>query len=256
MANIKKGILGILLLILIVFTVLFLANAYNTGKIGNKAEKIADTFAQDIVGTWIGKYSISKITFNEDKTTSLTMLGVAVNGTYSDEYDLENETHTLTLKYNTVLGISVERKYKAKLDEDKLKLTDTQLDTVELRYTREGSVSGETTSSNEETTIYNPGADVYINEIIGKWEDSNGTNSGYEFFDNSTVSIKLMGISYNGEYSISVDEETNKCLVKITYASVAGLKVNNSYYVTIADDVLTLTQKGAESISAIYKRAA
>ena len=252
MANIKKAVLGIVLLILIIFTVVFVADAYNTGKIGNKAEKVADTFAQNIVGTWTGKYSVSKITFKDDGTTSLTMLGVALDGTYSDKYDLETEKHTLTIKYKTVLGLSVERSYDAKLDEDKLKLTDTQLDSVELRYTR----TGEADSSSEkgETTVYNPGIDVYSKEILGKWQDSHGTNSGYEFIDDSTVTIKLMGISYNGTYSVSIEEETNKCLVKITYASVAGLKVNNSYYVSIADGIMTLTQRGAENISTTYKK--
>lgn len=252
MANIKKAVLGIVLLVLIIFTVVFVADAYNTGKIGKKAEKMADTFTQDIVGTWTGKYSISRITFNADGTTSLTMLGVALDGTYSDKFDLETEKHTLTIKYDTVLGLSVERSYDAKLDEDSLKLTDTQLDSVELRYTR----TDETDSSdaNKETTVYNPGIDVYSKEIIGKWQDLLGTNSGYEFIDESTVSIKLMGISYNGTYSVSIDEATNKCLLQITYASVAGFKVNNSYYVTIADDVMTLVQKGAENIKASYTK--
>jgi len=257
MQNIKKGILGIVLLVLIIFTVIFLANSYNTGKIGNKAEKIADTFAQDIVGTWTGKYSISRITFKEDGTTSLNMLGVAVDGTYTDSFDLETEKHTLTLKYTTVLGLSVERTYEAKLDKesDKLKLTDTQLDSVELRYTRTPSAAEGSSEVNEaSTTAFNPGIDVYITEIKGKWQDSNGTNSGYEFNNDGTVNIKLLGVSYTGEYSVSIDEATNKCLVKITYASVAGLKVNNSYYVTIADDVLTLTQKGA-NISVTYNKA-
>lgn len=256
MANLKKAILGIILLVLIIFTALFIGNAYNTGKIGHKAEKIADTFSQDIIGSWTGKYQISGITFMEDGKTSLTMLGVALDGTYSDKYDIETEKHTLTLKYKTVLGLSVERSYFAKLDGDKLKLTDTQLDSVELRYTRSGAAdeTAEITEKNEnaETTVYNPGVEVYSKELLGAWKDSNGTNSGYEFFDDSTVSIKLMGISYEGKYSVSIDEATNKCLLKITYASVAGINVNNSYYVTIADGVLTLSQKGAESISATY----
>lgn len=257
MSAIKKAIAGIVLLAVIIFTAIFLTNAYNTGKIGHKAEKIADTFAQDIVGTWTGKYSISAITFNEDGTTSLTMLGVALDGTYSDNYDLDKQEHTLTLKYETVLGISVERSFKAKLDEDSLKLTDTQVDSVELRYTKGTSDSTENNSQtedvNENTTVYNPGIEVYEKEILGEWESTKGTNSGYNFTDGSTVTIKLMGVSYDGKYSVSIDENTNQCLLKITYASVAGVNIDNSYYVTIADDVLSLTQKGA-SISASYTK--
>ena len=258
MANIKKAVAGLLVLVLLIFTVVFLADAYNKGKIGSKAEKIADTFAEDIIGTWTGMYSVSGITFKEDGQTSLTMLGVALEGTYSDSYDLETEVHTLTLKYNTVLGISVERSYTAKLDGDSLKLVDTQLESVELRYTRTdaGQPADESQgNAEEETTVYNPGVEVYQNELLGKWNSTRGTNSGYEFVDSSTVSIKLMGVSYNGKYSISVDEATNQCILKITYASLAGMNIENTYFVTIADDVLSLTQKGAENISVTYTRA-
>ena len=254
MQNIKKAAVGIVLLVVILFTVVFLANAYNTGKIGHKADKIADTFAEDIIGSWTGKYQISGITFKEDGKTSLNMLGVALDGTYSDSYDLETKTHTLTLKYKTVLGLSVERSYEAKLDGDKLRLTDTQLDSVELRYTRNGASDEAETGSEKKTEIYNPGIDIYKKEILGKWNSSTGTNSGYEFIDESTVSIRLMGVSYEGTYSVSIDEATQQCLMKIDYASVAGIKISNSYYVIIADDVLTLTQKGA-NISTTFTKA-
>lgn len=258
MKSIGKALVGIVVLALLIFTVIFLANAYNTGKIGNKAEKIADTFSEDIVGTWTGKYSISAITFNADSTTTLTMLGVDINGTYSDSYDLETQKHTLTLKYQTVLGISVERSFEAKLDEDSLKLTDTQLDSVELRYTKASADSGEKGNGNNETTektVYNPGVDVYKRELIGEWISSNSQTSGYKFFDDSTVEIKLMGIGNTGKYSLSIDEETNRCMLEITYASVIGVDISNRYYITIADDVLTLTQRGAESLVTTYTKA-
>lgn len=256
MANIKKAIAGLALLAVLIFTIVFLSNAYNTGKIGHKADKIADTFAQDIVGTWTGKYQISGITFKEDGTTSLTMLGVALDGTYEDSFDLETEKHTLTLKYSTILGISVERKYEAKLDGDKLRLTDVEHDMVELRYTRENTASDaetETGENGKEKTVFNPGVDVYQKELLGKWTSTANANSGYEFIDESTVSIKLMGVSYNGTYTMTFDENENQCLLKINYASVAGMKISNSYYVSIADNVLTLKQKGA-GISTTYEK--
>lgn len=264
MKYIGKALVGIVVLALLIFTVVFLANAYNTGKIGNKAEKIADTFTEDIVGTWTGKYSISAITFNEDSTTSLTMLGIALNGTYSDSYDLETQKHTLTLKYQTVLGISVERTFEAKLEEDSLKLTDTQLDSVELRYTRAGAESGEKVSNENknpdskndetETTVYNPGADVYKQALIGEWVSSNSPNSGYKFAEDSSIEIKLMGIGNTGSYSVSVDEATNRCVLEINYATVLGVDISNRYYITIADDVLSLAQRGAESITTTYTK--
>lgn len=256
MANIKKAIAGLALLAVLIFTIVFISNAYNTGKIGHKADKIADTFAQDIVGTWTGKYQISGITFKEDGTTSLTMLGVALDGTYDDSFDLETEKHTLTLKYNTILGISVERKFEARLDEDKLRLTDVEHDMVELRYTRENTASdaeNKTGADSKETKVFNPGIDVYQKEILGKWTSTVNANSGYEFVDESTVSIKLLGVSYDGTYSMSFDEGTNQCLVKINYASVAGMKISNSYYVSIADNILTLKQMGA-NISTTYEK--
>lgn len=256
MANIKKAIAGLALLAVLIFTIVFISNAYNTGKIGHKADKIADTFAQDIVGTWTGKYQISGITFKEDGTTSLTMLGVALDGTYDDSFDLETEKHTLTLKYNTILGISVERKFEARLDEDKLRLTDVEHDMVELRYTRENTASdaeNKTGADSKGTKVFNPGIDVYQKEILGKWTSTVNANSGYEFVDESTVSIKLLGVSYDGTYSMSFDEGTNQCLVKINYASVAGMKISNSYYVSIADNILTLKQMGA-NISTTYEK--
>ena len=251
-----KWLIAVGIVILITFTAAFLINSYNKGDIGNKAEKVAADFSQQLEGTWTGKYQISGITFKEDGTTSLTMLGVALDGTYDDSFDLETEKHTLTLKYNTILGISVERKFEARLDEDKLRLTDVEHDMVELRYTRENTASdaeNKTGADSKGTKVFNPGIDVYQKEILGKWTSTVNANSGYEFVDESTVSIKLLGVSYDGTYSMSFDEGTNQCLVKINYASVAGMKISNSYYVSIADNILTLKQMGA-NISTTYEK--
>ena len=242
----------------IVLGILGLSSAYNNGKIGHKAQKVADTFTTDIIGSWTGKHSVSKMEFKDDGTIALTMLGVVIDGTYSDSYDLNTQVHTLTLKYSTVLGVSVERSYVAKLDGDKLSLTDTQFDSAKLYYTRDAANSTATKDNkkdkSDKSEIYNPGIDVYQQEILGEWKVTNGKNSGYTFKDSSTVSIKLLGVSYDGTYSVSVDEATGRCELKITYASLAGLNVSNRYYVTIADDVLTLTQIGAESVSTTYQK--
>lgn len=253
MKLIQKIIVGILVVALLIFTSVFVLNAYNTGKIGDKAGKVADTFTEDIVGSWTGQHSISKIEFKADGTTSLTMLGIVLNGEYSDSYDLEKEIHTLKIKYNTSLGLSVERYFTAELTDDKLSLIDTQIDSVKMIYSRESSSSDEAVSE-EKTTIYNPGLDVYKQELLGEWLSEKLSNSGYNFKDESTVHLKIYGVGYDGKYSVSIDPANNRCLLKINYVSVAGVNVSNSYYVTIEDDILTLTQKGYESVSTSYKK--
>lgn len=252
--NLGVSIGALAIVAVIVLGIVALSSAYNSGKFGNKAEKVEKSFLEQLVGTWNGKYSISGMTFEEDGTTSLKMLGVALDGTFSDSYDIESDVHTLTLKYKTVLGVSVERNYIAKIeDEDKLILKDKELDSIELRYTRSTVQADSSDEENTESeTVYNPGIDVYQEGLLGKWKSSTGTNSGYEFVDASTVTIKLLGVSYDGKYSISVDEATGKCKLKITYVSLVGVNISNSYYVSIADNVLTLNQIGAESISANY----
>ncbi len=255
MKLIRKLLVSLLVLILVGFTVFFVLDAYNTGKIGDKAGKISTDFTQDIVGTWNGKYSISQITFNDDGTTSLTMLGVVLEGEYSDSYDLQTQVHTIKLKYTTSVGLSVERYFEADLVEDKLTLVDTQLDSVKMVYTRGELNEASSNDSEESTTLYNPGLDVYKNELLGVWEASDSQNSGYEFRENSSVYLKLMGIGYEGNYSVSIEDGTNRCVVTITYASLGGVSINNSYYVSIEDGTLTLTQKGLESFSTTYMRA-
>ena len=253
MKLIQKVIVGVLVVALLSFTAVFILNAYNTGKIGDKAGKIADTFTEDIVGTWTGKYSISKMEFKADGTTSLTMLGIVLNGEYSDSYDLEKEVHTLTVRYKTSLGLSVERIFTAELKDDILSLIDSQLDSVKMIYTRENA-SGENNGETDKTEIYNPGIDVYKKELIGEWLSDRLSNSGYVFKDESTVHLKVYGVGYDGKYSVSIDPETNRCVLKINYVSVAGVTVSNTYFVAIEEDILTLTQKNYESISTSYQK--
>lgn len=249
--NIGITIGALALVAAIVLGIVFLSSAYNDGKFGHKAEKVAETFSEELAGSWSGKHSISGLTFSEDGTVKLNMLGVTLDGTFSDSYDIEKDIHTLTLKYSTVLGVSIERSYRASINEDKLTLVDTQLDSVEIVYTKNNAQQSTENEKTESSTVYNPGKEVYQQELLGKWNISNGKNSGYEFVDESTVSIRLLGVSYNGKYTVSVDD-TGRCVLKITYVSLAGMNISNSYYVTIADNVLTLTQIGAESISLSY----
>ncbi len=255
MKIIRNVIIGVLVIGLLAFTAVFMLNAYNTGKIGDKAGKIADTFTEDIVGTWKGQHSISQITFNEDGTTSLTMLGIVLNGEYSDSYNLESEEHTLKIKYSTSLGISVERYFKAELKEDKLSLIDTQFDSVKMIYYRDDVLYTDAqTTDSKETTVYNLGIDVYQKEIIGEWLSEDVPNSGYEFRPDSSVYLKIYGVGYDGTYSVSIDPVTQRCVLKVNYISVAGVTVSNSYYVTIDNDTLVLAQKSMENILTTYKK--
>lgn len=255
MKLIRNVIIGVLIIALLAFTAAFVLNAYNTGVIGNKAEKVADTFTEDIIGKWYGEHSISQIEFKEDGSVSLTLLGVVLNGQYSDSYDLETQKHTLKVKYSGSFGISVERYFIAELVEDKLSLVDTQFDSVKMIYSSgDGLYTESDASEKNKTTVYNPGIKTFSQDIIGEWVSNEIPNSGYEFKDNSAVFLKIYGVGYDGTYSVSIHPPTNRCVLKINYISVAGVTVSNSYYVTIEDDLLTLTQKNYENINAVYKR--
>ncbi len=255
MKLIRNIIIGVLVLALLGFTTVFVLNAYNTGKIGNKAEKVADTFTEDIIGTWNGQHSISQITFKDDGTVSLTLLGVALNGEYSDSYDLETEKHTLKVKYSGSFGISVERYFVAELEEDRLSLIDTQFDSVKMIYFRDGVLySDPETTEAQKSNVYNPGIETYSKDIIGEWLSDDVPNSGYEFRADSTVFLKIYGLGYDGTYAVSIDPATNRCVLKVNYISVAGVTVSNSYYVTIEDGTLTLAQKSYENITSVYNK--
>ncbi len=254
MKIVKRTIIGVLVVALLAFTAVFVLDAYNTGKFGNKAGKTAEDFTESILGTWVGQYSLSRVTFEPDGKAVLTMLGVELDADYSDSYNLETKTHTLTLRYNTSIGLSVERYFTARLDGDRLFLTDSQFESVTMRYTRTKDVSEES-DSKEDKTVYNPGIEVYQKEILGKWISSVSKNSGYEFREDSTVYIKTIGVGTEGTYNVSIDKTTNACVLKVNYISIVGMNISNSYYVTIEDDLLALTQVGAENIKTTYMKS-
>lgn len=262
MKVIKKVIIFVLVVALLAFTAVYLINAYNSGKIGNKAEKVAADFETELLGTWNGTYSISSLTFDKEEKASITMLGIKLDGTYSDTYDLEKAEHTLTLNYNSSLGISVTRTYVATVNDNKLTLVDTQAGSIQMTYTK-GNANNEAASATGKTeqdtttltTGYNPGIEVFSSNLMGKWVSSTNSNSGYTFVDSSTVTVSLIGVNYNGTHSVYVEENTNKYVLKITYASVAGINISNSYYTAIDDNNLTLIQKGADSIHANYTKS-
>ncbi len=260
MSNVKKSILEILAVVLVVFTVAFILNAYNKGEIGNKAEKVAKTFAEELEGTWNGKGEISSITFMKDGKTSLNVLGVRIDGEFSDSYDIPNEKHTLKLKYKTIMGVSVEREFTAELKEDKLTLIDNQLKLVTLEYRRsDGTEASEVQTSADITEAKEKKSEKQDIEklkknLLGEWRDSSGTNSGYEFKEDGTVTIKLLGVSYDGTYTVTVDGETGRNLVRVTYAKLGVTKVTNGYFAVIEDGVLSLTQRGAEKVVLNYTK--
>lgn len=260
MSNVKKSILEILAVVLVVFTVVFLLNAYNKGEIGNKAEKVAKTFAEELEGTWYGKGEISAMTFMKDGKTSLKVLGVAVDGEFSDSYDIPKEKHTLKLKYKTIMGVSVEREFEAELKEDKLTLIDNQLKFVTLEFrradgtepTEEQTAADKTEETKKESS---QSVEALQKNLIGEWRDSSGTNSGYEFKEDGSVTIKLLGVSYDGTYTVTVDGETGRNLIRVTYAKLGVTKVTNGYFAVIDDGVLSLTQRGAEKVVLRYTKA-
>ena len=254
MKFVKKIIIGVLVLGLLAFTAVFVLDAYNTGKIGDKAGKTAEDFTESILGTWTGQNALSRIIFNADGKATVTLLGVELDAVYTDSYNLETQRHTLSLRYNTSLGLAVERYFTARIDGDKLMLVDSQFESVTMWYTRADEADSES-DGKEEQTVYNPGIEVYQKELIGKWVSSVSKNSGYEFREDSTVYIKTIGVGSEGTYNISIDATTNACVLKVNYVSVAGMNISNSYYVTIEEDLLTLTQIGAENIKTTYMKS-
>ena len=94
----------------------------------------------------------------------------------------------------------------------------------------------------------------YAEALLGKWVSRLNTASGYEFVDYSTVRISLAGISTDGTYTLSLNEN-GRCEVKINYVSLAGMTVSNTYIAEIGKTELTLIQKNAESVSVTYVKA-
>lgn len=271
MKHIKAFIASAVVIALLIFTAVFVVSAYNTGKIGNKDEKVANGFVEDIQGVWKNTSTgtiaskVNSVRFGEDGKLTVVVLGQTASGTYTDEYDLDSKKHTLTVKGNIYGGFSIERSFDAVLDEDKdtLTLKDTKgsfdftlVKTDETELTTEKTTKPEKTteSKSEETTALTGDAAKFADALLGKWTSKLNTASGYEFVDYSTVRISLVGFSTDGTYSLSVNEN-GQCELKINYVSLAGVTVSNTYIAEIGETELTLIQKNAESVSVTYNKA-
>lgn len=262
MKKIKVLIISVVVVALVGFTATYLITAYNKGDIGHKAEKIADEFENQLVGSWKGKYQISKLKFNEDNTVSLTILGATVNGKYEDTYDIKNDKHTVEITY-TEFGLSVSREFKVSIYNDVMVLVDSKIESVEMRYTRTDGTEEETTTevsnklveditsnttvTNETVPVYNKDTEAVYKKLLGKWNSNTNSSSGYEFFDNSIAKVTLLGISYNGTYSLSLEEETGKCVLTVVYATVGNIEIRNRSYVEFKEEgslEMTLVETG------------
>lgn len=271
MKFIKWLIASVVVVALLIFTAVFVINAYNTGRIGNKDEKVANEFIEEIQGVWKNTSTgtvaskVSTVRFGEDGRLTVIVLGQTVGGTYSDEYDLDSKKHILTVKGNIYGGLSIERSFEASLNEDKdtltLKDTNGSFDFT-LVKTDETELTTEKTTQKQETTVRKtdkpiaPTGDTakYAEALLGKWGSRLNMASGYEFVDYSTVRISLAGISTDGTYTLSLNEN-GRCEVKINYVSLAGMTVSNTYIAEIGETELTLIQKNAESVSVTYVKA-
>lgn len=271
MKYIKWLIASVVVVALLIFTAVFVINAYNTGKIGNKDEKTAADFVEDIQGIWKNTSTgtvaskVNSVRFGEDGKLTVVVLGQTASGTYTDEYDLDSKKHTLTVKGNVYGGLSIERSFEATLNEDKDTLTlkdtkgsfdftlvktdETELTTVKTTQTEKTTVP-KTSKSSEITGD----TAQYAEALLGKWTSKLSSASGYEFVDSSTVRISLVGFSTDGTYSLSVNEN-GQCELKINYVSLAGMTVSNTYIAEIGETELTLIQKNAESVSVTYVKA-
>jgi len=262
MKYVSKIIIALVIVGIIAFTGIFLLTQYNTGKIGNKAEKMAAEFNEQLEGTWKGEYSISKLTFDDSDTVTLTLLGANVDGEYKTKYDLESETYTITVKYTTILGVSVDLKFIAELEEDTLTLTEKKISSIEMKYTRfNGTEDDDDTTkstsaksdSTQETIKLDKKNEKIRSSLMGNWISQKNSASGYTFAEDGTVRVSLLGVSYDGTYTLSTDEN-NKLSVTIVYASVAGLEVRNSFYVDIDSNILTFSEVSDNSVKLYYTR--
>ena len=118
MKYIKWLIASVVVVALLIFTSVFVINAYNTGRIGNKDEKVANEFIEEIQGVWKNTSTgtvaskVSTVRFGEDGRLTVIVLGQTAGGTYSDEYDLDSKKHILTVKGNIYGGLSIERSFE------------------------------------------------------------------------------------------------------------------------------------------------
>lgn len=265
MKCIKILIASVLVVALLIFTAIFVVDAYNTGKIGNKDERVALGFVEDIEGTWKNTSSgsiasmVSGARFSENGELTVWTFGQKASGEYSDTYDLDTKQHTLTVKGNIYGGLSIERDFTAELEKDTLTLKDTK---SSLSFTLVRAEENELTT--EKTTTAQPKTEKstkseatsavpknYSKAILGKWVSKLSSASGYEFAEDSTVKISLIGFTTEGSYTMTMDEN-GECELSIKYISVAGVSVSNTYFVEVDQAQLKLTQKGAEAVSVTY----
>ena len=273
MKYIKWLIASIVVVVLLIFTAIFVVNAYNTGKIGNKDEKVASDFTEDIQGVWKNTSTgtiaskITKVSFDENGKLTVVILGQTAEGTYRDEYDLDTKKHTLTVKGNIYGGLSVERAFDAVLNEDKdtLNLKDTgstlefilvKTDETELNTEKPTSAVNEKTTvqkteKSEKTSAVSGDTGSYAKALLGKWTSKLSSASGYEFVDSSSVKISLVGFTADGTYSLAMNEN-GQCEIQINYANLAGVTVSNTYILELTENEMTLVQKNAESVSVTY----
>lgn len=270
MKYIKWLIASVVVVALLIFTAVFVVNAYNTGKIGNKDEKVAADFVEDICGVWNNTSTgsiaskVSKVRFDSNGRLTVVVLGQTADGTYSDEYDLDSKKHTLTVKGNIYGGLSIERSFDASLNEDgdtlTLKDTKSSLEFV-LVKTEESEIKTEkrTEPTTKKTTVPKTSAasgdtEKYAQAILGKWYSKLSSASGYEFTDSSNVKISLIGFTADGTYSLAMNGD-GRCEIKISYVTLAGVSVSNTYILELAENEMTLVQKNAESVSVTYVKA-
>lgn len=240
----------------IAFTGVFLLNQYNTGKIGNKAGNMAEKFQDELEGSWKGSYSISKLTFDDTNTVTLTVLGVNVDGTYKTSYDLKTEVYTVSVTYKTVLNVSVDLNFTAKIEENTLTLNEKNISSIEMKYTRfdgsEDNTQTVPTSENKSEKLDNKSENLRM-ALLGKWVSQKNSASGYDFAEDGTVNVSLLGISYNGNYSLEAVD--GKLQITIVYASVAGLEAKNVFFVDIDNNILTFTEASNSTVKLYYTRS-
>ena len=257
MNNTKKVI--ILVIAVIAAIAVFVAGFIIIGNyINKKPERLAQSFKNKIIGTWTSDYDISELSFYKDDTAGLNILGISVSGTYPVAYEKETEQYNISLTYNSDIGISVSREFtNVKLDEinNTLTLTDknSNVNIVLKRETAENNTSSVSSTENNDSGKNTGTSDPNLQKkLLGKWNNSND-NGGYVFYEDGTADVSLSSFNTKGTYTVSKDDD-GKTRLKVSYKTAIGMTISNSYYAQIENDVLELSQVGAENIILKYTR--
>lgn len=257
----KKVIIWVVCVVIvaaIAITAALAITAYNKAK----PERLIEDLQSKLTQTWTGDNEISSLGFDGERNVKLVIFGVELNGIYTLNYNEETAKYSMYIQYDSSIGLSVKRNFDVYVSEidGTLTLVD-QESGIRLVYSSSGSsiktnpnIAPTTTTTTSQSSSQNQADDLaFAQALCGKWQGTTLSVGGYEFFNDGSVNVNLLSASLKGSYTISAQDD-GKTRLKISYVSVAGATISNSYYASITENTLNLEQVGYESISLKYTR--